>query len=115
MLDAHNVVRARVGVPPLTWSDRLAAIARDWAASLIAKHRFGHNPKTPHGENLFEIEGGTATPTEVIGDWASESANFDPRSGRCRGTCGHYTQIVWRNTTEVGCAVVRSGRREVWV
>jgi pathogenesis-related protein 1 len=29
--------------------------------------------------------------------------------------CGHYTQIVWRNTKAVGCAVGGKGAREVWV
>jgi uncharacterized protein YkwD len=28
MLDAHNAVRARVGVPPLIWADQLAAVAQ---------------------------------------------------------------------------------------
>jgi hypothetical protein len=29
--------------------------------------------------------------------------------------CGHYTQIVWRNTKSVGCAVARGKGVEVWV
>jgi PadR family transcriptional regulator len=33
----------------------------------------------------------------------------------CRGVCGHYTQIVWSNTREVGCGVARDSNREVWV
>ena len=36
MLAAHNDVRARVDVPPLRWSDRLAARAQDWYAEGLA-------------------------------------------------------------------------------
>jgi pathogenesis-related protein 1 len=51
----------------------------------------------------------------VVNAWAAESRNYDYRSNCCRGVCGHYTQIVWAGTQEVGCAVARGGRREVWV
>ena len=44
MLDAHNAIRARVGVPPLVWSDQLARVAQEWANHLIDTGRFGHRP-----------------------------------------------------------------------
>jgi pathogenesis-related protein 1 len=115
MLSAHNAIRWRVGLPPLVWSDHLAQFARDWANTLLARKQFSHRPNSPYGENLFEIVGDVATPQEVVGDWASEARDYDYRSNGCRGLCGHYTQIVWRNTKSVGCAVARGGRREIWV
>jgi len=113
MLAAHNAVRARVGVPPLAWSARLAARAQDWADHLLARRQFMHRPKSPYGENLFEIDGGTASPAQVVRSWASESRDYDHSSNRCSGVCGHYTQVVWGDTKEVGCAVARGGGREV--
>jgi len=115
MLAAHNSVRAQVGVPALVWSDRLASQALRWGQLLAAHRRFGHNPNSPYGENLFEIQGARATPAEVVGDWAGEAAHYDYRTGRCHGNCGHYTQVVWRSTREVGCAVTRSREVEIWV
>jgi uncharacterized protein YkwD len=115
MLSAHNAVRSRVGLPPLLWSDNLARFARDWANTLLARNQFSHRPNSPYGENLFEIRGDVASPQEVVGDWASEARDYDYRANRCHGQCGHYTQIVWRNTKSVGCAVARGGRREIWV
>ena len=115
MLAAHNAVRSRAGVPPLAWSNRLAAHAQNWANYLLAHRQFFHRPNATYGENLFEIEGAAASPAEVVDDWASESRSYNHRSNVCRGVCGHYTQIVWRNTQEVGCAVARSGAREIWV
>jgi uncharacterized protein YkwD len=117
MLARHNAVRARVGMPPLAWSARLAARAQDWADTLLARGQFIHRPHSTYGENLFEMTGATASPGQVVDAWAAESRNYDYASNRCSGVCGHYTQIVWRDTREVGCAVARGrGRgREVWV
>ena len=115
IVSAHNRVRARADVPPLVWSPRLAAIARDWANTLLARKQFFHRPNGSYGENLFEITGANALPAQVVDEWADESRNYNYRSNGCRGVCGHYTQIVWRDTKEVGCAVARGRGSEVWV
>ncbi len=115
MVAAHNAVRARVGVPPLVWSSRMAARAQDWANTLLAKKEFVHRPNPAYGENLFEITGGAATSRQVVDDWASEARDYDYDTNKCRSVCGHYTQVVWRDTREVGCGVARGGGREVWV
>ena len=115
MLAAHNGVRARARIAPLTWSDRLAAHAQDWADNLLKRRQFAHRPKSAYGENLFEITGAEASSAQVVNAWAAESRNYDYNSNGCRGVCGHYTQIVWRDTKEVGCAVARGAGREVWV
>jgi uncharacterized protein YkwD len=115
MLQAHNSIRRGLSLPALAWSDRLAARAQQWAETLLVKNQFLHTPKPLYGQNLFEITGAHASPAQVVREWASESRSYDYRSNRCNGTCGHYTQIVWRDTREVGCGVARSAQREVWV
>ena len=115
MLDAHNAVRGQLRLPPLVWSDRLTERAQDWANTLLARNQFSHRPNSPYGENLFEITGAPATSAQVVKAWAGEARDYDYKSNQCGGVCGHYTQIVWRNTKEVGCAVARGGGREVWV
>src|SRR5665213_843501 len=102
ILAAHNSVRRSVSVPPLVWSERLAAFAQEWANYLAAHKQFFHRRNSPYGENLFEITGASASPTEVVNDWASESRNYHYRTNSCRGVCGHYTQIVWRDTKRLG-------------
>jgi pathogenesis-related protein 1 len=115
MLAAHNAVRLRVGMAPLAWSSVLAASAQEWANVLLARRQFVHRPNSTYGQNLYEITGATASPAKVVNVWAWESRNYDYSSNRCRGVCGHYTQIVWGDTKEVGCAVARGRGREVWV
>jgi pathogenesis-related protein 1 len=115
LLKAHNNIRAALGLPPLRWSDKLATVAKDWATTMIVRSQFRHS-HLGYGENLYEIRGRKATPREVVDAWAAEVNDYDYRMNRCRGPkCGHYTQIVWRNTNTVGCGVSFSSFREVWV
>jgi pathogenesis-related protein 1 len=115
MLQSHNSIRHSVGVSPLTWSEELAARAQEWAQTLLESGQLSHHPNSAYGENLFDITGAHAPAAQVVDQWASESKNYDYNSNRCNGTCGHYTQIVWRDTKEVGCGVARGSQREVWV
>jgi pathogenesis-related protein 1 len=115
MLAAHNAFRQHLRLRPLVWSERLEAAAQSWADTLLKQGKFYHQSQSFYGENLFEIRGGTAAPDDVVYDWASESLDYDYASGRCHSVCGHYTQVVWRSTVEVGCAVARDHTREVWV
>jgi uncharacterized protein YkwD len=117
MLPLHNHFRATLKLKPLVWSDRVAATAQDWANTLLMTGHFAHRPKNKYGENLYEVRGRNATAAEAFEAWASEAKMYDYKSNTCHqgGPCGHYTQIVWANTRELGCAVARSPSREVWV
>jgi uncharacterized protein YkwD len=115
MVAAHNAVRARVGGAPLRWSDELAKVAQQWADGLIASGQLAHSHNPKLGENLYEIRGAPASSATVVKSWADEVRDYDYGSNSCKGVCGHYTQIVWSDTKEVGCAVAKGGSREVWV
>ena len=115
MLDAHNAVRARIGLPPLVWSPQLAGVAQDWADHLISTRELRHQSNNRYGENLYAISGGTSSPAQVVRLWADEARNYDVRTNSCGAVCGHYTQIVWRATHDVGCAQATDGYRQVWV
>ncbi len=117
MLARHNAVRARVGTAPLVWSQPLAVVAQNWANKLIATGQFAHSHNPNYGENLFEIMSAAATPTQVVDSWADEVRDYDYSSNTCRASamCGHYTQVVWSDTKELGCAVTRGAGKEIWV
>jgi pathogenesis-related protein 1 len=128
LLVIHNRWRARVGVPPLQWSTELVKAAQAWADVLARRGcRLRMSDRNDLGENLFYASatesGGhkqpqAVTPTEVVDMWAAESAHYSLSRDRCdRGkSCGHYTQIVWRSTREMGCAMAFcKDRGQVWV
>jgi uncharacterized protein YkwD len=115
ILTAHNVVRSSLGISRLNWSPALAQDAASWAEVLIREGTFRHDRDPRHGQNLYEIVGGVPSPWGVVSAWNSEARNYHPETNACSGVCGHYTQLVWRSTTYVGCGSARDGSREVWV
>jgi uncharacterized protein YkwD len=115
MLMLHNSLREGVRSPALAWSEKLAAAAEEWAKALIAHGQFRHSDHKHYGENLAEFRGGKTTAKQAFELWASEVKNYNHKSNRCEGPCGHYTQVVWSGTKQVGCGVARGAGREVWV
>lgn len=100
---AHNAARAAVvpaaspPIPPLTWSPTVAATAQAWADNCVFKHSGGK-----YGENIYATSG-TATGDDVVGSWVSEVADYDYATNSCKKVCGHYTQVVWRDSKNLGC------------
>jgi hypothetical protein len=124
MLDSHNQERAAVGVAPLRWDPVLASAAQDYARQLAATGKWGHSDartRRGQGENLWMGTRGAFTSERMVADWASEKRMF--RAGlfpavtttRNWADVGHYTQIVWRETTSVGCALESSAAHDYLV
>ena len=105
-LDVHNAARADVGVEPMTWDDNVAAYARDYASQRSGDCNMVHS-NGPYGENLA-MGSGDFTATDAANLWVGEKSNYDYNSNSCvGGECGHYTQVVWRNSVSLGCARVQ--------
>jgi uncharacterized protein YkwD len=104
---AHNRVRAKHCAPPITWSAQIAAVAQKWADSLAARNcAFQHSPNRKYGENLF---GGTGqlTPAQTVGSWYSEVKHYDFGKPGFNMRTGHFTQVVWARSTQLGCGLSR--------
>ncbi|MCL7042868.1 hypothetical protein MKW94_011982 [Papaver nudicaule] len=115
-LQRHNAARAAVGVPHLEWNKTIAAYARRWARKRKADCRPLHSTGGYYGENLALGPWGGPFPVEdAVNMWVSEKQYYDHGSNSCYAppnqSCGHYTAIVCRRTTHVGCAktVCRNG------
>lgn len=115
MLRAHNTVREEHNLNPLTWSNALAKSSREWGETLVRRGcDFYHDPDTEYGENLYwqwisdsDNEELISSPEGAVTWWADEIRYYNYAKNTCRKgkDCGHYTQIVWADTTEVGCSV----------
>lgn len=116
LLEAHNRERALAGVPPLRWDERLSAEARRWSEELSRTGRFAHSPEiiaadSVVGENIWTGTAGRFSPEQMVDAWIREKKYFRPgvfpdisRTGRVADV-GHYTQVVWRGSKAVGCAI----------
>lgn len=100
----HNAARASVDppattpLPPLSWSPAVADAAKAHAAKCVFEHS-GNG----YGENIY-ASSGASTPDNVVSSWVSEVADYDYASNSCSGVCGHYTQVVWAKSLNLGCA-----------
>lgn len=113
-VDTHNDVRAAVGVGPVSWDDNLAVYAQNYAYSKIETCEMEHS-NGPYGENLAEGYG-EMTAVEAVKFWATEKKFYNHHLNQCVGDeCGHYTQIVWRDTKNIGCARVKCENNWVFV
>jgi hypothetical protein len=144
---AHNAVRAMaettMSLPPLVWSPTLATYAQEWADNLAKNscgqpmHRSGQQlQQKGYGENLAVFGSWPSAPNSTaksaVNGWASEVDCYT--YGTVMGTercdlacymalysdgCGHYTQIVWRKSTELGCGVATcqtsNSMRDIWI
>ncbi len=113
---AHNRWRQPLGIAPLLWSDTLATEAQQWANSLQQQGcRLRHDASSHYGENLAAGTGLTAEGAVRL--WTDEAAFYDVRNNACMTgqVCGHYTQVVWRDTQELGCGVAYCQQFAVWV
>jgi pathogenesis-related protein 1 len=102
----HDKVRADVGVGPMKWSATLAAYAQEWAEHLAATTcGMEHRTERKYGENLFQGTAGFYTAVAAAKGWESEKKDY--RGGVLTESnwhsAGHYTQMVWRDTTALGC------------
>jgi pathogenesis-related protein 1 len=114
LLSAHNAARAAASpapspaLPALVWSDAAASAAQSWANGCT----WEHDPKLDSrgmGQSIFATASSTGTfdtkPADVVADWVAESADYDYTTNTCAAgkVCGHYTAVVWRSTTGIGC------------
>ena len=117
MLHSHNQVRLQRQIPPLRWSYSLEAAAQEWAEHLSAIGAMQHDHTRRVGQNLFVSYGRQMPPAFVVGKWAGESKDYDERRFKCAPgeVCGHFTQVIWRGTKEVGCGVAGGNNGQFWV
>lgn len=113
LLKEHNRVRADVGIGPLKWSAELAAVGQEWSEVLAAgkcklQHRSNSKKKWHKpglGENLFMGTLGYYHVGSAVSAWEREKKDYDnkPINMDQASVYGHYTQIIWKKTTAVGC------------
>ena len=135
LLTLHNTARNAVGVTtPLQWSSQIAADAQRYANKLAKSGIWGeHDPDNhtsfyangPYGENLFAAynsSGAMPSYAKASKAWIDEKSFYhygkigDSSTCDTGKLCGHYTQIIWKDTSEVGCGRSRYevGEQKGW-
>ena len=117
-VNLHNRARAADRVGPVTWDAKVARYAQDYAARRAGDCKLVHSGG-PFGENLFWGSAGRAwSAADALRSWVDEKKNYHLDTNTCEAgkVCGHYTQVVWRKSTRIGCArVVCAASRGVFI
>ena len=115
VLEAHNQARARHCAPPLVWSAALAKVAQKWVDGLVRRGCAFDHSGGAYGENLAGGTSGTLDAAAVVDMWYREKDRYDFRAGAFSMSTGHFTQLVWRGTTRVGCGTATCKGLDLWV
>lgn len=108
ILDSHNMHRDNASVPHLSWDDNMASIAAQIAASCV----YAHDTSTGgggYGQNIGAGAGPDAIAAMITNEMYNDEIGFYPGYGGEPDMSnfekwGHYSQIVWKASTGVGCA-----------
>lgn len=99
VLAQTNKYRAQHRAPALTWDNSLAQQGQNWANRCVFEHSSMGN-----GENLWAGSGGFNGASAVT-SWYDEIKDYNWNYPGFSMSTGHFTQLVWKSTTKVGCGL----------
>jgi uncharacterized protein YkwD len=118
ILQMHNDARAAASssIPALTWDSSLADAAQGWANTLapVTDNGFFLCHSSSAGENIALA----STVQSGVQGWLDEKSSYSYPTAISYDnytSFGHYTQMIWKNTTSIGCGKASAGRNFVLV
>lgn len=114
ILDTHNQYRSQHGAPSLKWSSQLASGAEQWAKQLAKQNSIQHSTGD-YGENIAYMSGSDLTGKKTTDMWYEEESKYRYQNGQFSTSTGHFTQVVWASSLQMGAgkAVSNSGAQFV--
>ena len=110
LVKKHNALRKKHKSTALTKLADIAKLAQTTVNGCVKKGTLIHSGNSYKnqwlGQNLY-VSGGVPTPDGVLKSWyTNEQVNYDYNKGESKngGTIGHFTQVVWKNSKQIGCA-----------
>ncbi|XP_055890377.1 glioma pathogenesis-related protein 1-like [Biomphalaria glabrata] len=113
IVDRHNELRTSEqssDMLNITWNSALETNAQTHAAKCNFTHSTGEFRSNVGGfsyagENIYASSGTSLNVTIIVDYWYSEKSDYNYDTNTCTKVCGHYTQVVWANSTAIGCGV----------
>lgn len=118
-LEVHNEYRREHGVPPLVLNKDISKLSQRWAEELARKDSMAYSLNKEYGESVYC--GWSADPNtkvsakDCVDKWYSEINDFSFGKEPEVLTCGHFTQIIWTDTKELGVGSAKSKSGKLYV
>uniref|UniRef100_A0A8C1JZC8 Im:7150988 n=1 Tax=Cyprinus carpio TaxID=7962 RepID=A0A8C1JZC8_CYPCA len=106
-LETHNQYRKQHQAPELRYSDELCSAAQKWADHLLSIRSLAHSD-TENGENVLRRYRLSGLHSLKIA-WYSEIKDYNFSSPGFQYSTGHFTQVVWKSSTELGVGLATDG------
>uniref|UniRef100_A0A672LQI0 Cell wall protein PRY3-like n=1 Tax=Sinocyclocheilus grahami TaxID=75366 RepID=A0A672LQI0_SINGR len=112
-LETHNAYRKQHGAPPLTINKNLCRSSQEWAEYLLSIRTLMHS-SGEYGENVYYAWSSasktlTGQRREAVESWYSEIKDYNFGRPGFTSKTGHFTQVVWKDTKEVGVGLATDG------
>ena len=108
-LQQHNRYRTKHGVPPLVLNAQLNDVAQHHAEQLARINQLVHSEQEHYGENLYASSASTPPrPEAVVDSWYNEIQHYDFNQPGFRPDTGHFTQVVWKSSHELGIGIAQA-------
>lgn len=103
-LRTNTIRQEQYSDAPMEWNDTIANSAQNHLNTLVNNGQFEHST-SEHGENLY-LSSFESSYIDAIDAWYNEIAHYNVEDNSCDDgqVCGHYTQLIWKTTTQMGCA-----------
>ncbi|KAI1258441.1 CAP domain-containing protein [Xylariaceae sp. FL1019] len=99
ILNSTNFYRDEYNASALVWNTTLEHYASEYVNSTGDDCTFEHSGG-PYGENLAK---GYPNATASVEAWGNEGEDYNFKKPGFSEDTGHFSQLVWKNTTDVGC------------
>ena len=114
LLSTHNYYRSRHQVGDLKWNNEIQEIAQAYSEKIAPGHSLIHSTSTYKGESLGEnlyMSYGGINGEQASNSWYNEVNNYDfsSHSSAEGKVTGHFTQLVWKGSKEIGCGSACDG------
>ena len=109
MLTRHNYYRAQHQVGDVSRSSDIESIAQTYSDYLASIDTMEHSSNTYNGddlgENLYWGPLSDTIGTAAVDLWYSEIDYYDFSSPGWNYDAGHFTQVIWKGSQQIGCGV----------
>lgn len=115
MVKAHNIYRAKHQSGPIVHSPELSGVAQRWADHLAQRDKFEHSDAMHNGEHIGENLAmkwssgpDNYTGQQATDQWYSEVELYTFGQEPTSLEAGHFTQVVWKGSNEIGVGKART-------
>ncbi|KAM3176907.1 hypothetical protein ACTXT7_005549 [Hymenolepis weldensis] len=89
----------------MSYNITLENLAQKWVNLCTWKHPDSTDVEySGYGQNLGMTTASNLNLQTIVGMWDKEKADYTYSTNACSKTCGHYTQVVWARSYQLGCA-----------